>query len=258
MKSARQAQIRQIIEERGSVVVSELGSLLGVSEATIRRDLDALAAESSIIRTHGGAMTATSHGRERPLLEREAVHREAKEAIAKKAASMVAARDTIFLGSGTTVSATTKHLALIPSLTIISNSLPVIEAVSNWPGVDLIVIGGAFRRSELSMVGLTAVESINQFRADRVFMGMRAIDVKHGFTGDAVDEAMTDRAILGMGRQSIVLADQSKFGCVSTAFLAPIDAADCVITDAGIDPRTADEVVSLGMQLVITGRDAAT
>ena len=86
---------------------------------------------------------------------------------------------------------------------------------------------------------------------------MRAIDVKQGFTGDAIDEALTDRAIIGMGRQSIVLADQSKFGCVSTAFLAPIDAADCVITDAGIDPQTADEAASVGMQLIITGRDGA-
>jgi DeoR family fructose operon transcriptional repressor len=124
MKSVRQAQICQIIEERGSVTVTELDSLLDVSEATIRRDLDALAAEGSVIRTHGGAMMATSLGRERPLHEREAVRREAKEAIAKEAASMVSAGDTVFLGSGTTVSAMTKHLALIPSLTIISNSPP--------------------------------------------------------------------------------------------------------------------------------------
>jgi DeoR/GlpR family transcriptional regulator of sugar metabolism len=119
------------------------------------------------------------------------------------------------------------------------------------------VIGGAFRRPELSMVGLTAVESVSQFRADRVFMGMRAIDVEQGFTGDAIDEAITDRAILGMGRQSIVLADHSKFGCVSTVFLAPVDAADLVITDAGIEPRAADAVVAAGMQLIITGREGA-
>jgi DeoR family fructose operon transcriptional repressor len=88
-------------------------------------------------------------------------------------------------------------------------------------------------------------------------MGTRAIDVEQGFTGDAIDEAITDRAILGMGRQSIVLADHSKFGCVSTVFLAPVDAADLVITDAGIDPRAADAVVSVGMQLIITGREGA-
>lgn len=254
MKSVRQAQIHQIVEERGSVAVGELGSLLEVSEATIRRDLDELASEGSVVRTHGGAMTAASLGRERPLLEREAVHRDSKEGIAREAASMVSPGDTIFLGSGTTVSAMTKHLSLVPSLTIISNSLPVIEAVSDLPSVDLIVIGGGFRRSELSMVGLAAVESISQFRADRVFMGMRAIDVENGFTGDAIDEAMTDRAILGMGQQSIVLADHSKFGCVSTVFLAPVDSADVVITDSGIDPRTADAVVAAGMQLIIANR----
>ena len=254
MKSVRQAQIHHIVEERGAVTVADLGALLDVSEATVRRDLDALSGQGAVIRTHGGAMTAASLGRERPLLERETVNRDAKEAIAREASAMVSPGETLFLGSGTTVSAMTKYLGVTPSLTIISNSLPVIDAVSGLPNVELIVIGGSFRQSELSMVGIIAVEAIGQFQADRVFMGMRAIDVDRGFTGDNIDEAMTDREILGMGKQSIVLADHSKFGCVSTVFLAPVDAADLVITDAGVDRRIADAVMSAGMQLIIAGQ----
>jgi len=251
VKSVRQAQISKLIEEREAVTVGELGRLLDVSEATIRRDLDFLAGDGSIIRTHGGAIRATTLGREQPLLERRQLMGTAKAAIAAKAADMVTTGDTIFLGTGTTVALMAPHLTRLDNLTVISNSLPVIDTLGGIPGIDLIVIGGAFRQSELSMVVLKAVEAIRGYRADRVFMGIRAIDVAQGFTGDAIDEAMTDRAILEIGRQSVVLADHTKFGDVSTVFLAPVDVVDLVITDSGIDQDTAAAVTDAGVHLII-------
>ena len=252
MKPVRQAQITSLLDEQGALTVADLGRRLEVSEATIRRDLDSLAVDGLVIRTHGGAISAASLGREPPLLERHTVMSHEKAAIAARAAQMVIPGDTIFLGTGTTVALMAPLVASLENLTVISNSLPVIDALSNARGVDLIVIGGAFRRSELSMVGLAAVEAIRGYRADRVFMGMRAIDVKHGFTGDAIDEAITDRAVLEIGKQSIVLTDHSKFGLVSTVFLAPLDFVDLVITDSGIDHDTAAAAADAGMHLVIT------
>lgn len=256
MKSVRQAQINRIVDEREAVTVGELGQLLDVSEATIRRDLDSLAVDGFIVRTHGGAVRAATLGREQPLLERHHLMREAKGAIATRAASIVTSGDTIFLGTGTTVALMAPHLTRLDNLTVISNSLPVIDALGGVPGIDFIVIGGAFRRSERSMVGLKAVEAIRGYRADRVFMGIRAIDVAQGFTGDAIDEAMTDRAILEIGMQSVVLADHTKFGGVSTVFLAPVNVVDLVITDSGIDPDTASAVADAGLQLIIAGGDS--
>lgn len=251
VKSVRQAQINRIVDEREAVTVGELGQLLEVSEATIRRDLDSLAIDGFIVRTHGGAVRATTLGREEPLLERHNLMRDAKSAIASRAASIVTSGDTIFLGTGTTVALMAPHLVHLKDLTVISNSVPVIDVLGGVPGIDLIVIGGAFRRSERSMVGLKAVEAIRGYRADRVFMGMRAIDVAQGFTGDAIDEAMTGRAILEIGTQSVVLADNTKFGRVSTVFLAPVNAVDLVITDSGIDRETAEGVTESGLQLII-------
>ncbi len=256
MKSVRQAQINKLVDDREAVTVGELGRLLDVSEATIRRDLDSLALDGVIVRTHGGAIKATTLGREQPLLERHSLMAEAKRAIATSAAGMVMSGDTIFLGTGTTVALMAAHISNIDHLTVISNSLPVIDALSGVVGIDLITIGGAFRRSELSMVGLKAVEAIRGYRADRVFMGIRAINVMEGFTGDAIDEAMTDRAILEIGAQSIVLADHTKFGGVSTVYLAPLDAVDLVITDTGIDQETAGAVVEAGVHLIIAGGES--
>ena len=233
------------------MTVSELNDLLGVSEATIRRDLDELDETGSVLRTHGGAVKAERVGREPPLHERHAAMALEKALIAKRAAELVRPGDTVFLGSGTTVEPMAEHLASIGNLTVISNSLPVINTLSNEDSISLIVIGGSFRQSELSMVGPAAVEAIRIFRADHVFMGVRAIDVRHGFTGDAIDEAMTDRAILEIGSHAVVLADSTKFGGVSTVFLAPLDAVDLVITDGGLDAGTVEAVTAAGCHLII-------
>ncbi len=251
MKETRQSRIRTLVEERGAVTVAELNELMDVSEATIRRDLDALDDLDLLVRTHGGAVRTQQWVRELPLSERHEVMSEQKARIAKRATQLVKPGDTVFLGSGTTVEPMAQHLTAIGNLTVISNSLPVVNALSGADSIDLIVIGGSFRRSELSMVGQAAVEAIMNFRADHVFMGMRAIDVHHGFTGDAIDEAMTDRAILEIGSHAVVLADSTKFGSVSTVFLAPLDAVDLVITDDGLDPGTVEAVTAAGCHLII-------
>jgi len=251
LKTTRQARIRDLVDDRGAITVGELNEMLGVSEATIRRDLDELDHIGSLLRTHGGAVKAERVGREPPLTERHATMAAQKAAIAERAASVVRAGDTVFLGSGTTVEPMAAHLAEIGNLTVISNSLPVINTLSSTPSVDLIVIGGSFRQSELSMVGPAAVDAIMNFRADHVFMGVRAVDVRNGFTGDAIDEAMTDRAILEIGSHAVVLADSTKFGGVSTVFLAPIDAVDLLITDGGLDAGTVEAVAAAGCHLII-------
>lgn len=251
MKRTRQSDIRAIVDERGAVTVAELNELFAVSEATVRRDLDTLDELGYVVRTHGGAVQAQRWTKELPLSERHTVMAAEKARIAKCASQLVRTGDTVFLGSGTTVEPMAEHLASIGNLTVISNSLPVINALSHVPSVDLLVIGGSFRRSERSMVGPAAVETIMNFRADHVFMGMRAIDVRHGFTGDAIDEAMTDRAIIEIGSNAVVLADSTKFGSTSTVFLAPLDAADLVITDDGLDHRTVETLTAAGCHLII-------
>jgi DeoR/GlpR family transcriptional regulator of sugar metabolism len=251
LKTTRQARIRDLVDDRGAVTVGELNEMLGVSEATIRRDLDELDHMGSLLRTHGGAVKLERVDREPPLTERHATMAAQKTRIAQRAVSLIRSGDTVFLGSGTTVEPMAEYLAGIGNLTVISNSLPVVNTLSSASSVDLIVIGGSFRRSELSMIGPAAVEAIMNFRADHVFMGVRAVDVRNGLTGDAIDEAMTDRAILEIGSHAVVLADSTKFGKVSTVFLAPLDAVDLLITDDGLDTATIEAVTTAGCHLIV-------
>ncbi len=251
LKTTRQERIRDLIDQQGSITVGQLNEMLGVSEATIRRDLDELDQSGLLLRTHGGAVKAERVVREPPLIERHGVMATEKDLIAARAATLVHPGDTVFLGSGTTVERLADHLIDIEDLTVISNSMPVIHMLSNVHSIDMIVIGGSFRHSELSMIGPVAVDTIKNFRADHVFMGVRAIDVHSGFTGDAIDEAMTDRAILDIGSHAVVLADSTKFGCVSTVFLAPIDAVDLIITDGNVDAGVVEAVTAAGCHLII-------
>ena len=250
LKTARQSQIRRLVEERGQVTVTELNGILDVSEATIRRDLEQMASLGWVQRTHGGAVKVEPAGSERPIKQRLTVHAEEKERIGALAASLVKEGETIFLGSGSTVREITPHLLDIPNLTVITNSLPVVNELAT-SDVELIVIGGMLRQSELSMVGHVAELGIREFRVDQVFMGIAALDVQYGLTSDFLPEAVTDRTILGIARRCVIVADHSKFGRVNSVFLAPVTAADMVISDSKAAADIVSELEREGVQVLL-------
>jgi DeoR/GlpR family transcriptional regulator of sugar metabolism len=221
-----------------------------VSEATIRRDLEELDADGSIRRTHGGAVKAAQVSKEPPMMKRVGENKKVKALIGKTAAAMIRDGETIFLGSGTTVVEVARHLPEDITLTVITNSLPVVNELATHSGIELIVIGGMLRQSEFSMVGHVAEQAVREFRADKAFLGMYAVDVSCGFTNDYPPEISTDRAILGIARQVIVMVDHSKFGRVSSMLVAPVSAADIVITDDKVPLDVIEELQELGTDVI--------
>jgi DeoR/GlpR family transcriptional regulator of sugar metabolism len=250
LKVERQDHIQELVNDRGRVTVQELSDLFRVSEATIRRDLEELDSQGQLRRTHGGAVRAEQAPKEPPMMQRIGDRPEEKERIGRAAVQMIKNGETIFLGSGTTVIEIARHLPQDIRLTVITNSLPVINELATHPGIELIVIGGMLRQSELSMVGHVAEQAIKEFRADRAFLGMYAIDADCGFTNDYPPEILTDRAILGIARQIVILADHSKFGRVSSMLVAPATAAQVIITDQGTPVDMIDELRERGLQVI--------
>lgn len=250
LKAERHNRIRKLVEQIGRVTVNDLSAQFEVSEATIRRDLEELDGQGWIQRAHGGAIRIERASREPPMLQRiDEFHLE-KQRIGQVAASLIQDGETIFLGSGTTVLEIARHLPHDIYLTVITNSLPVVNELVDHPHVDLIVIGGMLRPSELSMVGHIAEQALREFRADRVFLGMRAIDARHGFTNDYLPETMTDRAILALAPEIIVVADHSKFGRVSSVLVGPVTVAHKVITDQSTAPECVSELQELGIHVI--------
>jgi DeoR/GlpR family transcriptional regulator of sugar metabolism len=249
LKSARQTQIRNLVEANGHVTVTELNRLLDVSEATIRRDLETLEQSGWVRRTHGGAVSIEPASKEPPIFHRQSEYLVEKQRIGRQAATLVGEGETIYLGSGSTVHEVAINIRDVPGLTVITNALNVINELVECDNIELIVIGGMFRQSELSMVGHIAEQAIREFRADKAIMGMRGIDAVHGFTSDYMPEAVTDRAILSIAPCNIVVADRSKLGRVSSVFLAPITSAHVLIIDQATPPDIVSQFRELGLEV---------
>jgi DeoR/GlpR family transcriptional regulator of sugar metabolism len=249
LKIERQTRIRKLVEETGRVTVPELSAIFEVSEATVRRDLEELDGEGWLRRTHGGAVRAERASKEPPIMQRIVEQEAEKKRIGEAAAAMIEPGETIFLGSGTTVQEVARDLPEDIQLTVITNSLPVVNHLANYPNIDLIVIGGMLRHSELSMVGHIAEQAVKEFRADKVFMGMHAIDAHHGFTNDFLPETMTDRAILGIAPQVIVVADHTKFGRVSSVLVVATTAAHMIVTDTEAPQECVAELIEMGIEV---------
>jgi DeoR/GlpR family transcriptional regulator of sugar metabolism len=250
LKIERHDQIQSLVNSRGRMTVPELSTHFGVSEATIRRDLEELDDLGRIRRTHGGALQAEKIVKEPPISQRITENPEEKKQIGKAAVDLIQNGETIFLGSGTTVIEVARNLPPDIELTVITNSLPVVNELATHPGIELIVIGGVVRPRELSMVGHVAEQAVLEFRADRVFLGMYAIDADRGFTNDFPPEIMTDRAIISIAPQVIILADHTKFGRVNSMLVAPVTAANIIITDQDTPQEFVEQLRERGVQVI--------
>jgi len=246
----RQVHLLQFIEQRQRVTVPQICEQFGVSPATARRDLDTLAEQGKIQRVHGGAIPLRQAPPELPVLHRMTDQAEEKQRIGRATAALIADGDTIFLGNGTTVLEVARNLLAYKNLTVITNSLMVLNAMADSPNVTLISLGGQMRRSELSMIGHITEQALAELRADKVIIGVHAVDAKHGLTNQYLPETITDRAILKIGRKVIVVADHTKCGRIATAVLAPVDAVDLIVTDSGIDSEIEADLRAHGARVM--------
>ena len=233
----RQAQILELLNRQGSLSVTEIVVQFSISEATARRDLETLAEAGKLQRVHGGALALHKAPPEPPILQREEWQSDVKQRIGKAAAQLIQDGETIFLGSGTTVLEVARNLTTRKNLTVITNSLPVMNMFSGLHGIAVVALGGFLRKSELSFIGHITEQSIRDLRADKVVIGIHAISLEHGLTNDYLAETMTDRAILEMGHQVLLVADHTKFGLVSMSFVAEAEKVDIIVTDTQVPPE---------------------
>jgi DeoR family transcriptional regulator of aga operon len=247
----RQNQIVHLLEQHQRISVAELCAFFSISEATARRDLEALALQGKIQRVHGGALLLPKAPPELPVLERSHEQEQEKQRIGRVAAGLVNNGDTVFLGSGTTVLEAGRKLRERKHLTVITNSLPVLNLMNGNPEITVVSLGGMLRASELSFIGHIAEQALADVRADKVIIGIRAVSIEHGLTSDYLPEAMTDRAIIRVGREVIVVADNSKFGRVSTALLAPVENVHTIVTDSGTPAEVIHELERRGVSVII-------
>ncbi len=249
VKQGRQQLILEALRDNWQVTVAELSRRFGVSEVTVRRDLDELAARGVLLRAHGGAVIKAPP--ESPVRQRMNEAREYKEAVGRAAARLVGDGESIFIGSGTTTGCMVRHLWDRKNLTIVTNGINVATDLATAEDVTVVVTGGMMRPSEMSMVGHIAELSLREVRVDKAFMGARAFSLDEGITNDYLPEVVTDRTIMEMAPQVILLADHTKFGKVASAYVAPVEWITTLVTDWETEAEAVTRLRDKGMQVII-------
>jgi len=249
-KIERQEKILDILYSQNKLKVEEVCQQFNISKATARRDMDDLAKNSHITRYHGGILLRNNDHADVSISSRSQAHPYEKSNIGKAASQLVKDGYTVFLASGSTVFELARNLHG-KNIVVVTNSLLVMIELVNDTSIELISIGGILRRSERSFIGHISQKSIEEINADIVFLGTYSIDPRKGLTHDYLPEVMTDRAIMRISENVVILADFSKFLRSGSAFLAPISRIQTVITDNKINPEYVKQLNNRGLNVIV-------
>lgn len=237
LASERQARILDEVKRRGSVRVSVLSDIFGVSDMTIRRDLDVLDAAGLVDKVHGGARAPASLSTNEPGFEAKWVQQQAeKAAIAAQGARLVQPGMAIGLSAGTTTWALAQHVVDVDQLTVVTNSMQVAQVFQRGTGAtQTVILTGGVRTPSDALVGPVAVAALRQLHLDVLFLGVHGMTERAGYSTPNLLEADVDRAFVEASHHLVVLADHTKWGQVGLSSIAPLEAADVLVTDSGLE-----------------------
>ena len=232
----RQELILDAVRTTGGARVSDLVDTLGVSDMTVRRDIEVLAGRGLVTRVHGGATAAGSSVEEPGFAVKSGLHTAAKQAIATAAAARVEPGASVALSAGTTTHAVATALLGVPRLTVVTNSLRVAEVLHDSGRDDLsVILTGGERTPSDALVGPIAVAALRRLHVDWLLMGVHGMDAEAGFTTPNLVEAETNRALVASARRVAVVADNSKWGVVGLSTIAALSDVDVVVSDDGLE-----------------------
>lgn len=235
----RKRTLLQVLQRRGAADVGSLSESLGVSPATVRRDLHALETQGQLRRTHGGAVLPHVSTAFEPLHQEKMGRRaDRKAAIARLAKDLVRPGEVVMLDSGSTTLALARELTTVPDLTVITSDLQIALELGDAPSVHVIIVGGTVRRSLYSVIGPYAERMLADLNANVSFLGADAVSFEAGMTNATVEEVPIKRAMMRAGRRSVLLVDSSKFGHASLARIADLTEFDEIVTDDALEPDT--------------------
>ncbi len=247
----RRQQIVRLVHQAGRASVTELSQQFGVSEVTIRADLQALAEGSLLVRTHGGAIPPARGPYELSLATRRQQQVEEKGRIGAVGATMIFDGDAIFLDSSSTTLAIAQCLKDRRLLTVVTNSLTIAQELLDAPGVTVVLLGGTLRRDTASLVGGEGLESLRKFNIQKGFFGAHGITVAEGLTDVSVEEAELKRPLVTLCRQVIAPLDATKWGRVGIVSFAALSQVYKVITDAHAPAELVDAVRARGVEVIV-------
>jgi DeoR family transcriptional regulator, fructose operon transcriptional repressor len=258
----RRASIQGLLVKRPTVTISELAEMFTMSEMTIRRDLDVLESRGVCQRIHGGAIslrvTEYQAPAYPPYAQRDQHQVAEKVAIARAAVALVRPGEVIALDSGTTVAYLAQALREIHPLTVITNSIRVLDQLYDVPHITLICPGGSLSLEDRALsggepvfVGPLAVSALRDFRPNKSFIGTSGITVADGITNAGLFQAEIKRTLIGIAEEAILVTDHTKFGQVSGFLVAAVTAFSTIITDTQTPAEDVAALRARGIEVIV-------
>lgn len=249
----------RLVQGAGRASVLELAQRLGVSEMTVRRDLDALERQGLVRRVHGGAVPALAREEGGGFTAREAWQAATKDRLGAAVAGLVEPGSRVLLDAGTTTVHVAAQLAGRVPLTVAVLSLQAAARLADQPGIELLVVGGRSRPGERSLVGPLALRTLESLAFDCFVMSIGGVHAEHGWSEFSLEDAAVKQAGLGQAARTVAVADATKLGVRAFSQVAPLAAVHAFVTDeAGDDgsthpngPQTLDALRDAGVETIL-------
>ena len=250
LAEARWRKLRGFLRERGILRVEELASELGVSAATVRRDLAALEGTGELRRIHGGAMAPDGRDEEPLFDDKTSMAAQEKQRIAEAGFKLIGPRDIVYLDGGSTILALARLLTLQTKLTVVTNSLRVAQVFSSG-GPRMILTGGECRLLSQTFVGPLTRAVLEQMHLDIAFMGTIGVSAEQGLTTTDPAEAFTKEQAMARATRTVLLADSSKFGKTSFVRFGTLSNLSAVISDKQMPPAQRKAFQRAGVETIL-------
>lgn len=249
----RRADIIQILNQKNRVMIAELCERYGLSEVTLRKDLEILKKRNLLFRIRGGAIRipSTTDGNDARVEAKRLFYYKQKRAIGRLAASLINENETIIIDSGTTAMEVAKNLHKFQNLTIVTNAIDIALEVSKYDRFNVILLGGHLRESSLSTVGPLAESVLKVCYCDKLFLGVDSFSIEKGISTPNLEEANINQTMISMAKECIAVFDSSKFDKRSFAFIAQVKDIDAIVTDEDIPPKILSELTSRNIKVYI-------
>ena len=250
----RRFRITEILTRQRTVSAADLITMLGVTAATIRRDLAVLESKGLLVRSHGGAVSKSSTASFQPSYEVQGrSNPDEKRSIAAEAVQLILDGETVFFEGSTTVAEMSSRLQGRSRLTVVTNSPLILCQLQHFPGVSVMCTGGELRRDIFYLSGTWTQRSLSEIHVDKAFLGISAIDPAYGISTASHAEASIKQSIARAAKVRIGLADHSKFGNRSFAYVGPVTDLNTIITDTATPQRYIQALRDAGVQVIQAG-----
>jgi len=249
----RRQEILRLVEEQGSIRISNLGKLFNVTYMTIRRDIDHLSELGLLKRVHGGAISESNGNIDlaTTFLKRNSEYKLEKERIGLKAQDYVEETHIIFIDGGSTNELFARHLDPKKRLRIVTHGLNIAWILSGNENHELFVPGGILNRLTMTFTGREVENMYEELNADVLFLSASGISLDKGLTDPEWLDTSIKKAMIQSSRKVILLIDSHKFGLVSSRTFAAVKDVELIITDRNLDSQTIEQYKNAGMSLVL-------